>query len=92
MLRVTDWIILLKPCSRLPQAEGTTSYLKEEVQPEQSTAGDDGKPCRITTGDCFWHVCCILGKRGTGKLNLCPRRGNACHYTLIRIRLKQEQG
>ncbi|KAG7234407.1 hypothetical protein INR49_004755 [Caranx melampygus] len=34
--------------NRLPH--GTTSYLEEEIQPKQSTTGNDGKPCRISTG------------------------------------------
>lgn len=40
---------------------GLRVYLEEEVEPKQRTAGDDGKPGCVSTGDRFWHVCCILG-------------------------------
>lgn len=51
----------------------SSAYLEEEVQAEQGAAGDDGKPGRISTGDGFRHVCCILGKRETGEINVCPQ-------------------
>ncbi len=44
------------------RAKETPRYLEEEVEPKQSTAGDDGKPRCVSTGDRFWHVWRVLGK------------------------------
>lgn len=53
-----------RSCARGPwrRAAETPTYLEEEVEPEQSAAGDDGEPRRVPAGDGLRHVSGILGE------------------------------